>query len=85
MDTLERRRESLEGQMEEGRVLKEKLEKRSDVVGEYFEDYFGEYERKMFDRYLRCKVKLCIEMREMEELIRTCEHMVDYVNQISHN
>ena len=69
--------------MEEGRVLKEKLEKRSDVVGEYFEQYFDWDVKKMFDRYLRSKEKLCIEIREMVELIRSCELMVDYVNQIS--
>ena len=60
---LERKREALERQIEEGDILKEKIERRSERVGSYLYHYFAEEQRNKFERYLRCRVKICIEMR----------------------
>jgi hypothetical protein len=79
---LERKREALERQIEEGEILKEKIDRRSEIVGSYFEHYFGEEQRNMFERYLRCRVKICIEMREVVEMIRNTEIVEDFVNKI---
>jgi hypothetical protein len=82
-DDLERKREMLEVQMEEGKMLKERIEKRSEVIGEYFDKYFGGEERNKFERYLRCKVRLCIEMREVEEMSRVWEIIAHFVDKMS--
>ena len=80
---LERKREALERQIEEGEILKEKIERRSEVVGSYFYHYFGEEQINKFERYLRCRVKICIEMREVVEMIRIAEILEDLVNRIN--
>ena len=80
---LERKKEVLEGQMKEGKMLKEKIERRSQAIEAYFEHYLGGEQRNKFERYLRCKVKICIETRELEEMIRICETLAEFVNKIS--
>ena len=80
---MERKREALERQIEEGEILKEKIERRSEVVGSYFCQYFGEEQRNKFEIYLRYRVKICIEMREVVERIRIGEIVEDFVNKIS--
>ena len=69
--------------MKEGKMLKEKIEKRSEAVGKYFDNYFGEKQRNKFERYLLCKMKICIDMRELEEMIKICETLAGFVNKIS--
>ena len=78
----ESKREALERQVEEVEILKEKIERISEVVGSYFDHYFGEEQRNKFERYLRCRVKICIEMREVVEIIRIAEIVEDFVNKI---
>ena len=68
--------------MKEGKMLQEKIERRSEAVGAYFYHYFGKEERNKFERYLMCKAKICIEMRELEEMIRICETLAEFVNKI---
>ena len=72
----------MERQIKEGEILKEKIERRSEVVGSYFYHYFGEEQRNKFDTYLRCRLKICIEMREVVEMIRIGEILEDCVNKI---
>ena len=79
---LERKREVLEGQLGEGEILKEKIDRRSERVESFFDHYFGEEERSKFERYLRCRVKICIEMREVVEMIRNAEIVEDFLNKI---
>ena len=40
-------------------------------------------QKDKFERYLKCRVKICIEMREVVERIRIGEIVEDFVNKIS--
>ena len=54
-----------------------------ETIEAYFDHYLGEDQRNKLERYLRCKVKICIEMRELEEMINICETLAEFVNKIS--
>ena len=79
---LERKRKELDKQMDEGKMLKEKIDRRSKRVGDYFELYFSEKERDKFVKYMRCRIKICIQMREVTEKIRISENLSEFVNKI---
>ena len=68
-DDLERKRDKLADQLEEAKLLWYSIDKRTGVVAGYIEQYLTRQEGIMFKRMLKRKVRLMLEVKEMQEKI----------------
>ena len=84
-EDLEKRREGLIEQLNEGKLLKQKTDKRANRLFNVIEKYLGMDRRMLFEKYLNSKIKICIDMREAEEFQRLLKTLSDFVDKISDN
>ena len=68
-EELEARRAKLMAQLDEASILKESIDRRSKLVADYVESYLGREQREKFQEGIDTKVRLMVELREIQEKV----------------
>jgi len=81
-EELEGRRTKLTAQLDEAIALKVAIDRRSSTVADYVESYLGAEERERFLEVVTTKVRLMVEIREIQEKVRLGETQLAAVSQL---
>ena len=72
-EDLERKRDKLEDQLKEAKLIWYKIDKRTETVSAYIEQNLTRLDRIRFRRKIKRKVRLMLEMKEMHEKLELAE------------
>ena len=70
------KRDKLQDQLNEAKLLQENIQKRSAVVSSFLQKYFSLSEFEDFERFLDRKSKLIMESRELSDKIALSEEQM---------
>ena len=69
---LEQKRDKLSDQLKEAKLLWNTMDKRTGMVAGHIEQYLSKQEGVKFQRMIKRKVKLMLEMKEIQEKLELC-------------
>ena len=75
-DNLLTKRDKLQDQLNEAKLLQENIQKRSGVVSSFLQKYFSPSEYEDFERFLERKSKLIMDSRELSDKIALSEEQM---------
>ena len=70
------KRDKLQEQLNEAKLLQENIKKRSGVVSSFLQKYFSPSEFQDFEQFLERKSKLIMESRELSDKIALSEEQM---------
>ena len=79
-DDLERKKEKLQEQLDEAKLLWESIDRRTESIAGSVEEFLGREESMRYKWNIRKKVKLMLEGKEIEEMIEYCLNYIKAVN-----
>lgn len=81
---LEAKREKLREQHEDARRLKENIDRRSNHVSTFLHKYLTDDEYADYDRFMKLKTKLIMDIRELDEKINLGEEQLAALSVVAH-
>lgn len=81
---LEAKREKLREQHEDARRLKENIDRRSNQVSTFLHKYLTDDEYSDYDRFIKLKTKLIVDIRELDEKINLGEEQLAALSVVAH-
>lgn len=81
---LEAKREKLREQHEDAKRLKENIDRRSNQVSTFLHKYLTVDEYADYDRFMKLKTKLIVDIRELDEKINLGEEQLAALSVVAH-
>ncbi|GIY21688.1 protein Shroom3 [Caerostris extrusa] len=81
---LEVKRDKLKEQHEDACRLKESIDRRSNQVSTFLHKYFSDNEYANYDRFIKMKTKLIVDIREIDEKINLGEEQLAALSVVAH-
>ncbi|GBM08049.1 Protein Shroom3 [Araneus ventricosus] len=81
---LEAKRDKLKEQHEDACRLKESIDKRSNQVSTFLHKYFSDSEFANYDRFIKMRTKLIVDIREIDEKINLGEEQLAALSVVAH-
>jgi hypothetical protein len=79
-EDLQRKRDKLEDQLKEAQLIWYKIDKRTETVSGYIEQCLTRLDKLRFMRMIKRKVRLMMEMKEMQEKLELAEKQLKAIN-----
>lgn len=81
---LEEKRQKLREQHEDAKRLKENIDRRSNQVSTFLHKYLTDDEYADYDRFMKLKTKLIMDIRELEEKINIGREQLAALSLVAH-
>jgi hypothetical protein len=79
---LEQKRDKLSDQMDEAKLLWNSIDKRTGIVAGHIEQYLSKQEGVKYLRMIKRKVKLMLEMKEIQEKLELCGKQMNAIKML---
>ena len=76
---FEQKRDKLSDQLEEAKLRWKSIDKRTGTMAGQIEQYLSRQEGVMFKRMIKRKVKLMLEMKEIQEKLELCGRQLNAI------
>ena len=78
-EDLDRKRDKLTEQLQEAKLLWNSIDKRTVMVAGYIEQFLSRMEGMMFRRMIKKKVRLMMEMKDLQEKLELSEKQLQAI------
>ena len=81
--SLEQKRNNLQRQHDDAKALKESIDKRKSQVTTFLKRSLDDHEFEGFDTYINIKLRLIMEVSDIEDQVTHCEEQISAIEAVS--